>query len=186
MPGTPTPVPDDPPRPELLLSLPALRARLEEQRQFRIEQIAALSGGDAPDSTPPTGGAAIAPAADSAHSQVTAALLIGARQALADIETALYRILNGQYGTCLQCGAPIDMPRLRTLPQTALCADCHRTRTAGTGPVTRLHPAPGLDPAPVRDPAPGLHGAPGLDPVASGDRAFAKGTPSGQDATLTA
>ena len=133
MSGTLTSTPDQP-RPDLLLSLPALRARLEEQRQFRIEQIAALAGGDPGPQPAGTGGTI-----DAAHSQDTAALLTGARQALTDIDTALYRIHNGEYGKCLECGAPIDMQRLRTLPQTALCADCHRARAS--------RPDRGTDPA---------------------------------------
>ncbi len=136
MSGTLTSTPDRP-RPDLLLSLPVLRARLEEQRQFRVEQIATLAGGD-PERSP----AGPERAADPAHSQVTAALLAGARQALTDIDTALYRINNGEYGTCLECRAPIDMQRLRTLPQTALCADCHRARAS--------HPDRGIGSGPVR------------------------------------
>jgi DnaK suppressor protein len=143
MSGTLTSTPDQP-RPDLLLSLPALRARLEEQRQFRVEQIAALAGGD-PGQSP----AAPEGAADAAHSQVTAALLAGARQALADIDTALYRINNGEYGTCLECRAPIDMQRLRTLPQTALCADCHRARASRPDRGAGSDPARGEDAPPV-------------------------------------
>jgi DnaK suppressor protein len=128
MSSTLTPTPDQP-RPELLLSLPDLRARLEEQRQFRVEQIASLAGADNRPYPVQIGADTSDIVPDSAHSEVSAALLAGARQALADIETALYRILNGQYGDCLRCGAPIGMPRLRTVPQTVLCADCHRIST---------------------------------------------------------
>ncbi|GIH17938.1 TraR/DksA family transcriptional regulator [Rugosimonospora africana] len=143
MSGTITPTPDQP-RPELLLSLPALRARLEEQRQFRIEQITALAGNDP--GQPPAGTDL---AVDTAQSQVTAALLAGARQALTDIDTALYRINNGEYGKCLECGAAIGMQRLRTLPQTALCADCHRARASGPDRVAGSGPVRGEDAPPV-------------------------------------
>ena len=131
MSSTLTPTPDQP-RPELLLSLPSLRARLEEQRQFRVEQIASLAGADNPPYPVQIGADTSDIVPDSAHSEVSAALLSAARQALADIETALYRILNGQYGDCLRCGAPIGMPRLRTVPQTVLCGDCHRISTQRT------------------------------------------------------
>jgi DnaK suppressor protein len=145
MPGRLIPIPD-PPRPDLLLSLPALRARLEEQRQFRIEQIASLAGADEAGAAPPAGGDLTESLVDTAQSQVTAALLTGARQALADIDTALYRIVNGQYGNCLACGQSIDMQRLQTLPQTALCADCHRGRTMGADPASRSGRAAGGSP----------------------------------------
>jgi RNA polymerase-binding transcription factor DksA len=109
----PTP---DRPRPDLVASLPALRARLEEQRQFRLEQLAALAE----------------PTLDAdGHREVAEVLAAGARQALADIETALERIGTGRYGTCLRCGAPIPLERLDIIPETGLCVDCQRSTTAG-------------------------------------------------------
>jgi DnaK suppressor protein len=109
----PTP---DRPRPDLLASLPALRARLEEQRQFRLEQLAMLAE----------------PAGEGdGHREVAAVLAAGARQALADIETALDRMRSGRYGTCLRCAAPIPMERLDIIPETGLCGDCQRSATTG-------------------------------------------------------
>ncbi len=114
--------PSDQPHPDLLLSLRTLRAKLDEQRQFRTEQIAALT---APVATPAVPGMR----ADSARDQVSAALLSGARQALADIDAALYRMLVGRYGDCQRCGTAIDLQRLHAVPQTPLCAQCHRADT---------------------------------------------------------
>ncbi|GAA5180633.1 hypothetical protein GCM10023322_13370 [Rugosimonospora acidiphila] len=153
MSGTHLPTPE-PPRPELLLSLPTLRARLEEQRQFRIEQIAALMGVGGAHAGSLDGVPGVDSATDNAQSQVTAALLAGARRALTDIETALYRIMNGQYGSCLQCGAPIGMQRLRTLPQTALCADCHRARGARATEASAAGPSRGVPARPASVPGP--------------------------------
>jgi RNA polymerase-binding transcription factor len=114
----PTP---DRPRPELLASLPALHERLAEQRQFRIEQLALLGDPiDSRDSTP----AVAHPGGE--HRQIATALVDGARRALADIETALYRMRTGRYGMCLRCGAPIPLERLRLIPQLGLCGDCQR------------------------------------------------------------
>jgi RNA polymerase-binding transcription factor DksA len=114
--------PSDQPHPDLLLSLRTLRAKLEEQRQFRTEQIAALT---APVPIPAVPGMR----ADSARDQVSAALLSGARQALADIDAALYRMLVGRYGDCQRCGNAIDLPRLHAVPQAPLCGRCHRAET---------------------------------------------------------
>lgn len=114
--------PSDQPHPDLLLSLRTLRAKLEEQRQFRTEQIAALT-------TPLATAAVPGRRADPARDQVSAALLSGARQALADIDAALYRMLVGRYGDCERCGDPIDLPRLHAVPQAPLCAPCHRAQT---------------------------------------------------------
>jgi RNA polymerase-binding transcription factor DksA len=112
--------PPDQPHTDLLLSLPALRAKLEEHRQFRTEQIAALTAGGEPAAVPARR------TADDAYDQVSAALLTGARQALADIDAALYRMLVGRYGVCQRCEAQIPLQRLHAIPQAALCADCHR------------------------------------------------------------
>ena len=123
--------PPDQPRTDLLLSLPALRAKLEEHRQFRTEQIAALTAGGEPTAVPAKR------TAGDAYDQVSAALLTGARQALADIDTALYRMLVGAYGVCQSCEAPIPLQRLHAIPQAVLCADCHRAGTASAGTIAR-------------------------------------------------
>ena len=105
--------PPDQPHRDLLLSLPTLRAKLEEQRQFRTEQIAALMAEGEPVAVP-----AMRAGTDpgGAYEQVSAALLNGARQALADIDAALYRMLVGRYGTCQRCGGCTPSRRARCAP----------------------------------------------------------------------
>jgi RNA polymerase-binding transcription factor DksA len=117
----PTP---DRPHPELVASLPLLRADLEEHRRFRLDQIARIAAegqanGDRPHDP-------LDASADTARDEVTAALALAARQALDDIEAALERIHAGRYGTCLTCRVPIPLDRLRVIPQTSYCVDCQR------------------------------------------------------------
>jgi DnaK suppressor protein len=133
MPSTLMPTPDQP-RPELLLSLPALRAKLEEQRQFRIEQLAELSGRDDQQAGPNL--RLRTPGLDGPRSEVNEALVLAALQALADIDAALCRMRTGRYGACQHCGVAIALPRLRTVPQAALCFECHRD---GRPVVDRRH-----------------------------------------------
>lgn len=131
----------DRPRPELLASLPRLRARLEEQRRFRVDQLAMLdqSGLDqaAPDqpAADRVGGwrPALSPFGDldGEHDRIRAALAEGARRVLADIETALHRMRTGRYGTCLRCGGPIPLEQLHAIPYAACCVDCQRPTTQG-------------------------------------------------------
>jgi len=45
-------------------------------------------------------------------------------QEIRRIEAALDRIRQGTYGTCVNCGDPIDEKRLDAVPATPLCADC--------------------------------------------------------------
>lgn len=40
------------------------------------------------------------------------------------IDFALKRIEEGQYGLCVDCGAPIQEDRLQIIPETPFCTDC--------------------------------------------------------------
>ena len=125
MTGTLMPTPDRP-GPSLSASLPALRARLQEQRRFRIEQLASL---ESIQPFPVNARYRRGGSGDSrAHREITAALTVAARQALADIETALYRMRSGRYGACLRCSAAIPLEHLEALPEVKLCPDCSRTQ----------------------------------------------------------
>jgi DnaK suppressor protein len=52
----------------------------------------------------------------------------------ARINAALMRITEGRYGVCLGCRAPIDARLLETIPETAFCAECQRSREKPTDP----------------------------------------------------
>jgi DnaK suppressor protein len=52
-------------------------------------------------------------------------------QVLADIDSALKRIDDGTYGTCVSCGQEIAMPRLEAYPTASLCIDCKRRAEGG-------------------------------------------------------
>ncbi len=118
MPRTLMPTPDRP-HPNLVATLPVLRASLEEHRQFRLDQLAGLA-------VTITRERAAAGGRGVALDEISAALAFGARQALANIESALDRMDTGVYGTCLRCHAAIPLEHLRIVPQTAHCADCQR------------------------------------------------------------
>jgi DnaK suppressor protein len=90
--------------------LAALRAQLEEQRRFRLDQLSELR--------------ALDPAA---NTDVSAALAAGARVALADVLAALHRMDTGSYGVCTDCGTPLPLDRLEVLPQVGQCLECRTT-----------------------------------------------------------
>lgn len=46
------------------------------------------------------------------------------RTALARIQASLERIDRGTYGACTACGGPIDLDRLRAIPEADRCAGC--------------------------------------------------------------
>jgi RNA polymerase-binding protein DksA len=52
-------------------------------------------------------------------------------QVLADIDSALKRIEDGTYGTCVSCGQGIPLQRLEAYPAAALCIDCKRRAEGG-------------------------------------------------------
>ena len=84
-----------------------LRAQLEQQRRFRLDQLAALRGGDARH-----GG------------EIAATLRFAAEAALADVTDALRRMAQGSYGSCTECGTDLPAERLEVLPQVGRCASC--------------------------------------------------------------
>jgi RNA polymerase-binding transcription factor DksA len=85
---------------------------LEEQREFRLDQISALRR---PNSRSP-----LRPR----HREITVALTVGAETALAEVQAALRRMDVGTYGACERCGGAIEIERLEVLPQAALCLPC--------------------------------------------------------------
>lgn len=99
-----------------------LRAMLEQQQDFRVEQLAALFRPGQPGRF------------GSAVDEVTASLVEGARAALRDVRAALYRMATGSYGLCTRCDDPIGRERLEILPQVAMCMTCQRDVTTSVTP----------------------------------------------------
>jgi RNA polymerase-binding transcription factor DksA len=108
-----------PRQPEISAEQIALhRVLLEQQRQFRVEQIAELRR---PTAGPQT----------SADAEVVTSLLSGARAALHDIRAALRRIDDGSYGRCTSCGGRVGVARLEILPHAARCLSCEHLVRSG-------------------------------------------------------
>ncbi len=47
-----------------------------------------------------------------------------AQRELAEIEAALGRLEAGRYGTCLACGGPMGLQRIRAIPEARYCVGC--------------------------------------------------------------
>jgi DnaK suppressor protein len=47
-----------------------------------------------------------------------------ARRELVAIEEALARLSTGSYGTCLSCGGPMGLQRIRAIPEARYCLGC--------------------------------------------------------------
>lgn len=61
------------------------------------------------------------------------ALLEAAGERRAEIEAALARLAAGTYGTCVDCGRPIEQARLEFRPEAARCLDDQRRFEAAAG-----------------------------------------------------
>lgn len=65
-------------------------------------------------------------ALDAAQDELSSQLAEVESRELTNIETALERIRDGQFGMCENCEDPIPLPRLQALPYATLCISCQR------------------------------------------------------------
>ena len=65
------------------------------------------------------------------NDEVLDALGEAGRRELIQINRALARIEEGEYGTCADCGDTIPEQRLNILPYSDLCVSCAEKRDAG-------------------------------------------------------
>ena len=72
-------------------------------------------------------------ASDSANKDMAVATLERERRTLAQIEAALARIKNREYGTCESCGETIPDARLKALPWARVCVRCAERASRGNG-----------------------------------------------------
>jgi DnaK suppressor protein len=96
------------------------RATLEaEQTRLRIELAEEV------DHPRVSHGAQTAAATEVSESQRGQQLREREEQHLTQIEAALKRIDEGEFGRCQSCGKPINPERLEALPWAQDCVDCH-------------------------------------------------------------
>jgi DnaK suppressor protein len=76
-------------------------------------------------------------ALDAAQDEISSQLAEVESRELANIENALERMREGQYGVCEGCSEGIPMARLQALPYATLCINCQREAekngSAGSG-----------------------------------------------------
>jgi RNA polymerase-binding transcription factor DksA len=120
----------------------AIRADLEQQRLFRVEQLSELIRDWRAE---PAG----------ALAEVTSALTSAAATALADIDAALHRIELGSFGRCRQCNRAIAQDRLKALPMASRCMFCEyaeETRDPGRKDPPDIVEIWGIGSFPASDP----------------------------------
>ena len=62
-----------------------------------------------------------------------------ARGELRQVVAARRRLADHTYGSCLDCGDPINARRLAVLPATPLCAECQTAQERARGAPARNH-----------------------------------------------
>ena len=65
-------------------------------------------------------------ALDTAQDEISSQLAEVESRELNNIETALERMRQGDYGTCDGCGETIPLARLQALPYATMCIQCQR------------------------------------------------------------
>ncbi|NOY41342.1 MAG: TraR/DksA family transcriptional regulator [Planctomycetes bacterium] len=78
-----------------------------------------------------TGGDVVDAALDAAQDEISSQLAEVESRELAQIETALERIREGNYGQCEVCQSKIPLARLNALPYAMTCIDCQRASESG-------------------------------------------------------
>lgn len=97
----------------LLLRREALRKALDGD--MTMLQSLSQDGGDVMDA-----------AMDTAQDEISSQLVEVESRELSQIEDALNRIREGQYGNCEGCDKPIPLARLQAVPYATTCIECAR------------------------------------------------------------
>jgi len=108
--------------------LNGIRQRLEVERTSLQAELSQLRLQTAPGETQSEhaglGNHMADDATDLFEQEKTLCLLHHTEQLLTKVEAALRKVDEGSYGSCDQCGQPIDRARLESLPYATLCMSC--------------------------------------------------------------
>jgi RNA polymerase-binding protein DksA len=98
------------------------KTQLEERREELVRRMQQVEAELASHSTPDWEDQAI----EQEDDEVLERIGLSARTEVAQIDAALGRIAEDEYGFCTRCGAEISAERLDLLPFTPFCRDCAR------------------------------------------------------------
>lgn len=107
-----------------------LRTRLEEERDRLREEMRGLDaeivalGQSQAIEVGGVGNHVADDATDISEQEKDIAIKRTLEDRLRDVEHALLRVDEGNYGVCEQCGKPIPAERLAALPSAGLCIEC--------------------------------------------------------------
>jgi RNA polymerase-binding protein DksA len=111
-----------------------LRSRLEQEQKHLTEELEQFKASVRPADERREGspfGKREEEATESFELEKRLALEKQIKDQLVDIERALHKFDEGTYGSCDNCGQPIDPARLEALPQASLCLSCKAKNAKG-------------------------------------------------------
>jgi len=118
-------------RKDSILKLQALlRLRRDAMRQALAGDLSMLKS--LPEQT---GGDVVDAALDASQDEISSKLAEVESRELAQIEGALEKIRQGNYGECEICQGKIPLARLNALPYATTCIECQRAAETGTASV---------------------------------------------------
>lgn len=103
------------------------REALLAKRRELLERVTAIAS----DKQHPASADSEEQAVELENEEVLSALDEEARETLNQVDQALHRIEQDEYGLCRLCGNPIAPARLRAIPQAALCIECAGKQESG-------------------------------------------------------
>lgn len=107
-----------------------IRVQLEEEKHQAMDRIAQLKQQDPfsdPDRLTDNAAKDMEATEEDSHDR-SAAMVDQLTQKVTDIDAALGRISDGSYGTCTNCGNPIEQERLAIMPTATLCLACEQQK----------------------------------------------------------
>lgn len=111
------------------LELREMRDRLQAEIQERVDRV--------PEQLQALGDVSRLPTHRADHDAEGVDAAAGTDQAqktlLAQVDAALGRIDEGQFGQCVACGNPISAERLEAFPYSAFCIECERAQESKQG-----------------------------------------------------
>jgi RNA polymerase-binding transcription factor DksA len=112
----------------MVINFKTLRSRLEQERKRLIEEFEQLNVNNRSITLERREGGPYGKREEEASGALDlekrVALQSRERDALAQVEHALYKFDRGTYGLCDSCGESIDPARLEALPQATRCVNC--------------------------------------------------------------
>lgn len=108
------------------LNISEIKAKLDEERAHLVHQLEELGAAESGDlrSDLDFGGSFADAGSVTAERTEVLGLVDSIKGQLDDVDAALSRIEEGEYGTCARCGSEISAARIEARPASILCVDC--------------------------------------------------------------